>query len=244
MFSVKQIVKTGLQRFGFQVQRLPRSLAPGKVSVGLDPYHDMRRLTGAIVSPVVFDVGANVGQSVERIRTYFDHPVIHAFEPSPDTFEKLRRATKGISDLILNNVALGRHAGTADFVENSESALSSLLEFGPDSWGTVKGKIPVTVATLDAYCVENQVERIDVLKLDTQGFEMEVLRGGENMLGQGRIGVVFMEITFSEMYKGLPSLGEIYQFMTERGFYLVAFYDFHYQNNRVGWCDAMFASRR
>jgi hypothetical protein len=53
-----------------------------------------------------------------------------------------------------------------------------------------------------------------------------------------------MEIIFSEMYKGLPTLDEIYRFMTERGFYLVAFYDFHYQNNRVGWCDAMFAGHR
>ena len=123
MLSIKQAVKTGLRQFGIEIQRLPRSLAPGEVSVGLDPYHDMRRLTGATARPVVFDVGANVGQSIERIRTYFDHPVIHAFEPSPDTFEKLRQATEGISGLTLNNVALGRQAGIADFAENSESGL-------------------------------------------------------------------------------------------------------------------------
>jgi hypothetical protein len=52
---------------------------------------------------------------------------------------------------------------------------------------------------------------------------------------------VFMEITFSDMYKGLPRLDELYRFMIERGFRLVAFYDFHYQNNRLGWCDGLFA---
>jgi FkbM family methyltransferase len=243
MLSIKQVVKAGLRGCGFELQRLPRSLAPGKVSVGLDPYHDMRRLTAAVSRPVVFDVGANVGQSIERIRTYFDHPVIHAFEPSPDTFARLRQATEDIPDLTLNNVAFGRQAGTADFVVNSESVLSSLLEFGPDSWGTMEGKIPVTVATLDGYCRQNNVERIDVLKLDTQGYEMEVLHGATDMLRRRGIGAVFLEITFSEMYKGLPALDEIYRFMTEQGFYLLAFYDFHYQNNRVGWCDAMFALR-
>jgi FkbM family methyltransferase len=243
VLNIKQTVKTGLRRFGFEVQRTPHSLAPDKVSVGLDPYHDMRRLTGAIARPVVFDVGANVGQTVERIRNYFDHPVIHAFEPSPATFAALRRATEGIPDLTLNNMALGRRAGTADFVENSDPALSSLLEFGPDSWGSVTGKIPVTVATLDQYCVAQRLERIDVLKLDTQGFEIEVLHGGETMLREGRIGAVFMEITFIEMYKGLPGLDEIYRFMTDHGLYLMAFYDFHYRNNRLGWCDAMFARR-
>jgi len=243
MLSIKQAVKTGMRQFGFEIQRLPRSLAPGQVSVGLDPYHDLRRFAGANARPVIFDVGANVGQSVEQIRTYFDHPVIHAFEPSPDTFKTLRAATEGIPDLTLNNVALGRHAGIADFAENSESVLSSFLEFGPDSWGTVTGKIPVAVATLDEYCAERGVERIDALKLDTQGFEMEVLRGGDNLLRQGRIGAVFMEITFSRMYMGLPRLDEIYRFMTERELYLVAFYDFRYQNNRVGWCDALFVRR-
>jgi FkbM family methyltransferase len=244
MLGIKQAVKTGLRQFGLEIQRLPRSLAPGKVSVGLDPYHDMRRLTGAIARPTFFDVGANVGQSVERIRTYFDHPVIHAFEPSPNMFEELRRATEGVPDLTLNNVALGRHAGTADLVENTESTLSSLLEFGPDSWGKVKGNTAVTVATLDQYCVGSMVDRIDILKLDTQGFELEVLYGAETMLRQGRIGAVLMEITFSEMYKGLPTLDGLYRFMTDRGFYLVAFYDFHYQNNRVGWCDAMLEGYR
>jgi FkbM family methyltransferase len=244
MFSVKEMLKTGLRQFGFEIQRLPRSLAPGKVSVGLDPYHDMRRFTNAVADPMVFDVGANVGQSIERMRTYFDRPVIHAFEPSPDTFAKLRAATDGIPDLTLNNVALGRHAGTGNFVENSESALSSMLEFGPDSWGTVKGNIPVTVATLDEYCVANQIEKIDVLKIDTQGFEMEVLQGSIRMLAEGRVGVVFLEITFSEMYRGLPTLDEIYRFIIERGLPLVAFYDFHYQNNRLGWCDVMFARRQ
>src|SRR5258708_5323886 len=131
MLSIKQALKVGLRRFGFEIQRLPHAIAPGKVSVGLDPYHDMRRLTDAMARPVVFDVGANVGQSVEQIRTYFDQPVIHAFEPSPDTFVKLQAATQGIPNVTLNNVALGRDAGTADFVQNSESVLSSLLEFGP-----------------------------------------------------------------------------------------------------------------
>lgn len=70
---------------------------------------------------------------------------------------------------------------------------------------------------------------------------MEVLHGAEIMLRQRRINVIFLEITFSEMYKDLPGLNRIYKFMTEMGLSLVAFHGFHYQNNRLGWCDAMFA---
>jgi FkbM family methyltransferase len=237
MVSIKRAIKAGFRRFGLEVKRLPSD-------IGHDPYRDMKRLTFSIERPVIFDVGANAGQSVDRIRSYFAHPIIHAFEPSPDTFKQLQKATKAVPDLVLNNLALGRYNGTADLVENTESVMSSLLEFGPDSWGSVKKKTPVAVSTLDEYCTGKMVESIDILKLDTQGFELEVLNGGENLFSQGRVSVVFMEITFSEMYQGLPSLDVLYRFMIERGFLLVAFYDIHYQNNRLGWCDALFTKHR
>jgi FkbM family methyltransferase len=241
MSDIKQILKSLLHRCGFEIQRVPRSLAPSQVSVGHDPYQDMRRLTEATAGPIFFDVGANVGQSVARIRTYFDDPVIHSFEPGPETFVRLQDATRNIPNVTLNNLALGRNSGTAELVENTDPAMSSLLEPGPESWGSMKSRTTITVSTLDEYCASNMIGHIDVLKLDTQGFELDVLHGGEGLFREGRVGAVFMEITFSDMYKGLPRLDELYRFMIERGFRLVAFYDFHYQNNRLGWCDGLFA---
>jgi FkbM family methyltransferase len=243
MSRSKQLLRSVFNRCGYEIQRVPRTLAPAQVSVGHDPYQDMRRLTETIARPMFFDVGANVGQSVDRIRTYFDHPVIHSFEPSPETFVRLQEAAWNIADVTLNNIALGRKSGTAELVENTDPALSSLLEPGPDIWGSMKRKTTITVSTLDEYCTQNSIGHIDVLKLDTQGFELDVLHGAETLFSEGRVGAVFMEITLSEMYKGLPRLDELYRFMIERGFVLVAFYDFHYQKNRLGWCDALFARR-
>jgi len=75
---------------------------------------------------------------------------------------------------LLNNIALWHYSGTADFVENAESVMSSFLESGPDNWTSVEQRIPVVVGTLDDYCLDNLVDRIDLLKLDTQGFEPNV----------------------------------------------------------------------
>ena len=61
------------------------------------------------------------------------------------------------------------------------------------------------------------------------------------MLSSGRVRLIFLEIIFSEMYSGLPSLDEIYRHLCDRGFGLVTFYKFYYQHNRAGWTDALFA---
>jgi FkbM family methyltransferase len=240
---VKQGIKAGLRRLGFEIRRIPRSIAPGQVSLGQDPFHDMRRLTDGLARPMVFDVGANVGQSIQLIRTYFDYPVIHAFEPAPGTFEQLREGTRDIPDLTLNKIALGHCVGTAEFSENTESVMSSFLELGPDGWGSIKRKTSVNVSTIDEYCAQNAVERIDILKLDTQGFDLEVLRGSERVLRHGRIGMVFTEITLSKLYTKLPGLDEIYRFLCERRLTLVGFYDLNYRNDRLSWCNALFAMK-
>jgi FkbM family methyltransferase len=242
VINPKAIAKAGLGWLGYEVRRLPRSLDAKRIGLGVDPFQDMRRITGT-EQPVVFDVGANVGQSIRRFRTYFEAPVIHAFEPSSETFARLSENVTDVPDLRLNNLALGPTVGTAEFIENTSPVMSSLLEFGPDCWGEVKRRTTVTVSTLDAYCAEHDVARIDILKVDTQGFELEVLRGGEALFGGSRIGLIYMEIIFSHLYEGVPALDEVYRFLLDRGFVLVSFYECHHRNERAGWVDAMFAPR-
>jgi FkbM family methyltransferase len=200
----------------------------------------MRRLTVS-TRPEIFDVGANEGQSIRRFRHYFDRPFIHSFEPSPTTFAKLRENTVRVMDLRLSNVALGSRPGAADLIENTHSDMSSLLELGPDAFGQEKSACRVPVTTLDEYCANYAVKRIDILKVDTQGFDLEVLKGGQELMAARRIRLIYLEIIFSKMYKNLPRLDEIYAFLVDRHFELVSFYQFYHQNERAGWTDALFA---
>ena len=184
--------------------------------------------------------GANVGQSVEQFRKQFDRPTIHCFEPGPETFEQLRKRTAGVPDLHLNNAALGSRIESRIFVENQCPDMSSFLEPSTDGWGSIKGRRPVEVWTLDDYCDRMGVDRVDILKSDTQGYDLEVFRGAEAMIRRRAIHLIYTEIIFSDMYKGLPRLDEIYGFLADRGFALVSFYTFFFQNERASWTDALF----
>lgn len=210
--------------------------------LGTDPFQDMRRWVREPPRPVIFDVGANVGQTINSFRRYFDRPIIHAFEPAPETFAKLREAATGIRDVRLNNVALGQRTKAQEFIENTESVMSSFLALGTDGWGEIRRKYTVQVDTVDNYCGTHSIPLIDILKIDTQGYELEVLRGAHNMMSGGSISLIYLEVIFSEMYKGLPGLEKIYKFIVDRNFELVSFYDFHYQNSRAAWADVLFVN--
>jgi FkbM family methyltransferase len=211
-----------------------------KPEIGLDPFFDILQLRGTTDRPLIFDVGANRGQSISRFRDRFPHSIIHAFEPVPSAFERLSQASSGLSDVFLLNMALGSQPGQVELIENTFSNMSSLLEFGPDCWGKESGRHSVPIDTLDNYCARSSVPRIDVVKIDTQGYELEVLKGSTEMMREGRIDFVLLETIFSKMYRGLPGLDQIYRFLLDHGFSLVSFYKMHYQNNRAAWTDALF----
>jgi FkbM family methyltransferase len=231
--NLKSVLKRGLLYMGYRIHRVSDEL-------GQDPFRDMQKLVASPYRPVIFDVGANVGQSIDLFRGRFEEPVIHAFEPGADTFLELRKHAAGTPDLYLNNFALGSRPGVSDFLENTCSVMSSFLEPGQDCWGNIRSRRAVEVKTIDDYCQHNDISHIEILKSDTQGFDLEVIRGAENRLAQSFIHLIFLEITFSDMYKRLPRLDEIYAFLIDRGFFLVSFYKFEYQNNRAGWTDALF----
>lgn len=230
---IRRLGKTVLRTLGIDIRFIP--------DLGFDAYDDMRKIVGND-RPVIFDVGANRGQTIERIRKTFGRPVIHAFEPGRDTFAELERRTRGTPDLHLNRLALGQRAESRTFFDTDPPDMSSLLEQSVDAWGKIKDTYPVQLTTADDYCAAQGIERIDILKSDTQGFDLDVLKGAHGMIDRRAIKLILMEITFSDMYKGSPRFDEIYSWLTDRRFALVSFYDFYYQHGRAGWTDALFVA--
>jgi FkbM family methyltransferase len=223
---VRRLIRRSLRRHGYEIYQ-PRN-----------PFDDMKRLVPP--SPLIFDVGANIGQTVNRFRESFQNPNIHAFEPARGTFAALKKNRGGIRGVTLNNMALGSSKETRTFLENVHNDMSSFFEIGFEGWGSIAERNPVEINTVDDYCDTRQIEKIDILKSDTQGFDLEVLKGAERTIARGGVYLIYLEIIFAELYKGSPPADEIMRFLREHHFSLVAFYEFQYINNHVGWTDALF----
>lgn len=218
--AIKKQMKEALFQLGYKINHITPN------ELGYDPFRDMSLLTGNGRRAVIFDVGANVGQSILAFRERFSSPIIHAFEPGSSAFESMKTRTQGMSDVHLNHCALGSQHEHKVLIENSKSVLNSLLPPGKEApAGEVVGKTEVEVESLDNYCSRAGITHIDVLKSDTQGFELEVLKGSLNMLRQHKIHLLYLEMHFGDSYEGMPKFEDVYLFLRDLGLRPMCFYN-------------------
>ena len=129
-----KIIKRLVNKFGYDIARVR------------DPLIDIKKFLHND-HPLIFDVGANVGQSIQKFRSEFPRCTIHSFEPSPTTFMELKNHAFDFKNVYLWNCALGSISGQMTFFENTCSDMSSFLPLDKYSWGTIKQETLVEVKT-------------------------------------------------------------------------------------------------
>lgn len=154
-------------------------------------------------SVTVCDVGANKGGYTEEILTFLPSARIFAFEPQPVAFAKLvERFEKRRSSVRAYNLALGSSDGDLELYDYQGEAGSEHATFYRRALTDLHRRhdiapTPVHITTLDQFACENDIDQVDLLKVDTEGHELEVLKGAAGLLKRRAIRVVQFE--FNEM---------------------------------------------
>jgi len=145
----------------------------------------------------VFDVGANKGQYLTLAYTNLHGRefTIHSFEPCQKTYEQLCVNARQYRNVTLNNYGLGRESGELElFYDVIGSGLASLTKRKLDHIGLyMELSEKVKITTIDDYCNTHQINRIDLLKIDAEGHELDVLHGAEDMFSKSAIDMVTFE---------------------------------------------------
>jgi FkbM family methyltransferase len=196
---------------------------------------------------IIFDVGAHSGVISRTYRRLFPVAVIHAFEPTPAAVDYLRAMFAGDERLHVHGLALSDCQGNSEFHLNASGATNSLLDSdaaAPANWRSLvktEREIIVSSQTIDAFCTENGISCIDVLKIDVQGAESRVLRGARQMLARGAIKSVYLEIIVIPTYVGQSRPDEVFSLLYGAGLSLVDFYDVWKRGPILLQFDALFA---
>ena len=174
----------------------------------------------------ILDVGASYGLFADEAWRHWPEALIHCFEPEPEYVEQLGRRARTDPRLKVCGALVGAAAnpgqryfhlmgGSTVLEENTDRAEDPTTTCGPPR---TSGMV-----TLDAYCGEHGV-RAEFLKIDVQGYELEVLKGAEGILGS--VEVILTEVNHTELFKGVPLAADLIGWIAERGFALHDICDF------------------
>ncbi|MDA9827690.1 FkbM family methyltransferase [Flavobacteriaceae bacterium] len=206
---------------------------------------------GKTENPIIFDVGSNRGQSVLRFNSILNNPFIHCFEPAKSAFNAL--ASHNFKNVKLNQIALSDKHSSEVFYEYDKSTNSSFFQPNYNSdWykrkrdNTTDGKVVkdqynVETMTLDKYAKKNQILSIEILKIDTQGFEPNVLTGAEKFLANRQIKFIETEVTFTDAYEKDISFSSIESLLFEN--YRVVNITPRNMENKTMFADVLFERR-
>lgn len=212
--------------------------------VGMDWMRDVSRKINLGSPPVFFDVGANIGQTSRAFLGHFPNSTIHAFEPVSSTFSQLKQTCSHLKNISTHNYALGSTKGVAVIANTGNSLTNSLLR-GPEPNQNVATE-SVQISTIDEFCETNSVDRIDILKSDTEGYDLHVLKGADRMLNERRISCLVCESTLDPNDRVHSPFLSMHDFLRGKGYECVAFYGLNnmFRTHRYGsYFDALFIDK-
>lgn len=179
----------------------------------------------------ILDVGANKGQFQKAANYLFPNAIIHSFEPIPELFNLLQRKKHAKNSNY--NKALGNEIGKLEFNQNEYNHSSSFFEISNENKNFPSSKtkkIEVQIDTLDNIIHTFEIKRPSLLKLDVQGYEMEVLKGGVEAISSN-IDFIIVEANFENLYRGQPTFTALNKFLNNNNFELKTLLDFNMGNN-------------
>ncbi len=198
--------------FEKRVNRVLKSILPQKVEV-------------------VFDIGANKGQSIRLFQKWFPGAMIYSFEPNPYLFKELRKNNRGNDKIKLHELALSNINGTRQFNENIFDSSSTLETINPKSkYLRKKSKIlgvsptdliissyPVKVRMLSHLIKELNLKRVDFIKIDVEGHELNCLQGLFYGLN-AKIKCIQIELQSNDLYVNNDNSNKIFELLKKNGF--------------------------
>ena len=219
----KRLIQWTLSKYEYDLVR--------KGQLGRDAFADIQTIYGKKRFNLVFDVGAHEGETLSEFRRLFRDAEIHCFEPTKDAFEVLRLTAGNDARVKLHHCALGEADGWATLFCHRRSHWNSLLEnssmienFARKDLVDTTGTEQVELFALDSFCTKNNVSTIDLLKIDSQGYELKILNGAAELLKSKRVSLLHLEVSFAPYYEGQCSFEQLYSMLTRYQYKLVGLY--------------------
>ena len=193
---------------------------------------------------VMFDVGAHHGETALALALEFPEAAIHAFEPVEAIFRRLQRNCRKYPKVICHHAALGAKNETRTIARRSNEvgcAMNQMSRLAGDNTPR-EFQESVTILRLDDVCHQSSIGQIAFLKIDVEGFELEVLRGATEMLKSGKIQTIIAEASLSNSDEQHAHFDDVRGMLEPFGYVLAGYYDPTYrpESGRLDFSNFLF----
>lgn len=179
-------------------------------------------------NPNIIEAGASLGEDIMSFSNLFPKGTIYSFEPEPQAFAHTYNLVKNIPNIHFYNLALGEKTGDVLEMHVSDRfggmwGSSSLfppkehLNYHPDL--TFKSTTKVKVVNLDDFISDKQIDFIDLLELDLQGYEPNVIKSSPKTLRKTKY--LYTEVNLVELYEGIMLYPELRSLLENNGFEVI-----------------------
>ncbi len=232
-----------LERFGFLLRRsanhpssTSRNLHVGMLrSLGLNEDGE-----GA----VFVDVGAHLGETSIRLARAFPKAQIHAFEPIPLIYQQLALNAQNYKNIHCHNYAIGdvNERRLIELMsEDINYTMNQVTKVAGDS-SSERKVVHIEVKRLDDVCDQLSIKRINYLKTDTEGYELEVLSGATRLLSDRLVDSILAEVTFDKASLQQSQFDDVAAILSSHGYAFSGYYDVGYKasDGLMIYCNAYF----
>lgn len=191
---------------------------------GVDVFNDIATALPTYRIDIVFDVGANLGQSAKTYLSRLPSAHIFCFEPISVTFDQLVQTFKDNNQVHCFQCALGSSQGMGQMLSQGTSSMNHLLDVS-EIENIEEAVENVEIQKLDQFCDSYRINHINYLKIDTEGNDLEVLKGAAKMLAEQRIDLVEVEAGINPDNKYHVPLSVLKDYLELHSYYLFGFYE-------------------
>lgn len=175
---------------------------------------------------VIIDVGTNIGSVLLNFaQRVGSNGFVYGFEPNPFTYDKCLENIKlnNLSNLQVSNIGLGDKRTKAKVIAPYDRNRGGVYikSINPsDDLNQNDDSIYATITTLDSFIHENNIKRISLIKIDVEGYELNVLKGAQGALAQHRP-ILFVEIDDALLRRQDASSKELIKFIRNFGYAII-----------------------